>query len=59
MSRYRIEFEFDYFKEDDETTTHQDVIDCIEEDVPVAIKNAIENITGGTLYEDFRIVKLK
>lgn len=56
MSKYRIEFEFDYIN-NNEYSTEQDVIDCIEEDVPVAIQKAIENITSNIEYGEFKIIR--
>lgn len=56
MSKYRIEFEFDFIN-NNEHSTEQDVIDCIEEDVPVAIQKAIENITSNIEYGEFKIIR--
>lgn len=51
MSKYKIEFEFDYLKD------NQDIIDCIEEDVPVAIQKAIENITSNVKCGEFKLIR--
>lgn len=56
MSKYRIEFEFEYTNTS-KHSTEDDVISCIEEDVPVAIQNAMGNITSNIEYGEFKIVK--
>ena len=56
MSKYRIEFEFDYIN-NNEYSTEQDVIDCIVADVLVAIQKAIENITSNIEYGEFKIIR--
>jgi len=56
MSKYRIEFEFEYTNTS-KYSTENDVIDCIVADVPMAIQKAIENITSNIEYGEFKIIR--
>lgn len=56
MSKYRIEFEFEYTNTI-KHSTEDDVISCIIEDIPLAIQNAIGNITSNIEYGEFKIIR--
>ena len=55
--RARIEYEsaFDLGEGEEH---NQEILDCIEEDVPEAIQKAMDNIFDGARCTGYRIVKL-
>lgn len=55
--RCRVEYEFE-FDFDNGEQYNQDILDCIEEDVPVAIQAAIDDIIDGVKCIGYKIVKL-
>lgn len=56
--KYKIEYEFELNYEGDGKTSHQDIVDCIEEDAVIAIKEAIDDIVDGVKMVDYKLTKL-
>lgn len=53
----RIEYEFEFDLGEGEEY-NQEILDCIEEDIPEAIKAAMDNIFDGAKCTGYRVVKL-
>lgn len=55
--RCRIEYEFEFDLGRGEKD-NQEILDCIEEDVPEAIQKAMDNIFDGAKCRGYKIIKL-